>query len=608
MIESTLLAEEFDALRRSGDEVAARHPDLARFLELRSNDPDVRQLLGGMALVAAEFRSRVRAELPITSQSILRTLFPQELRPTPSMVVVEFDPRGAAAGGMRILPRGSFFRTPKPRTSPGGSRDHGPAADIHWRTAMSLEIPPLEFRGTRRTADGRGTTVHLEFAAARRRVASEAIPDRLRLFVQADTEETRALVRAALLDPEVAVSVEVLGADGESWAGARVLGAIGRVGLDTANTTERPEDGTGLLPWPVMADEGLRLLYELGVFPAKFGFVELDLVRTGVLADPDREVEGVRIRIEGVAWPEHAQAATLRPFCTVAVNLQRCDARPIDLRTARLDPPLTPDRPNAEQAEVFSIESVVAAADDRFEVPSADRRLHPPASAGSGFEDSEAAPRYLHVLTAGMDGLHRSRLRFLGDRRRVPGQALSVRVLSVDRRLPETIGAGTQAMEIHGLPWPAEGRFVSSISPYHPPRGAADALWRLLGLIGTAGSRRIDAEQIREELRLAVPLPEGHRRATALREAIQAVETVWSDRIIGRAWRRCEDVRFDIDREHLDGPGDLALFADVLDRWARCVGRLGRVQHTTVRDVRLDRSYRYGPRGALDVDRGRVPR
>lgn len=600
MSTSTLLAEEFDALRRIGDEVAARHPDLGRFVDLRSNDPDVRQLLGGMALVASDFRARVRAELPILGQSILRTLFPQELRPTPSMAVVEFDLRGADPNGIRIVPRGTSFRTSAVPTDPARSRgDAATDAETHWRTTSTVRMPPLELRGTRRTPDGRGTTFELEFTCPGRLAPADALPTRLRLFVQADAEETRALVRAALLDPEVAVEVTLRDADGVDRVGGRAAGVIERVGLDTANRNDRAEDATGLLPWPAVADEGLRLLYELAVFPAKFGFVDLDLEATGVLSDPAREIEGIRIRIEGVAWPSHAHSATLRPFCAVAVNLLDCDARPIDLRHPRLDLPVSPEHADSGRLEVFSIESVVAAGDARFEIPSADRWLHPTGATEPSDRGDETSARYLHVLGVGADGSRHARLRFLGDRRRVPGQALAVRVLCADRRLSETLGAGLQSMSIRGLPTRIDGRFVSSVSPFHPPRGAADALWRLLGLIGTAGGRRIDAAQVREELRLAVPLPEEHRRSAALRKAIRAVETVWSDRIVGRTWRRCEDVRFDLDPEHLDGPGDLALFADVLDAWARCVGRLGRVQYTTVRDLRLDQSHRFGPDGPI---------
>lgn len=602
------LIEEFETIRRIGDEVAQRHPDLARFVDLESNDPDVRQLLGGLALVAANFRERVREEIPLTSQSLLRVLHPQELRPTPSMTVVEFVPRRGVLGTARTIPRGLEMRSESavlPASTVGRSTRSGESVEIScgWRTTASVEIAPIELRAARRTPDGRGATLDLEFAAFAGGGVSGVLPRRLRLFVRADTEETRAAVRAALLDPAVLVEASLLGEDGEVVAACAAEGAVDPVGLDTANRVVE-EDRTHLLPWPSRCDEGLRLLFELAVFPAKFGFVEVDLDRLGVHRDPDLEIEGLRLRLRGISWPVGADTATVRPFCTVAVNLFECSARRVDLREPPLDLPLTPGVDHPGYAEVFEVVRVSAAADEHLEIPPVDAWLQASREDGMRIRGVEDEHRYMTVRSRRIsDDGYAARLRLIGDRRRVPGEALDVRMLCTNGRAPEHLGIHRNGISFTGLPTTVAASCVAPVSPAFPTRGDGDALWRLLGLVGTAGDRRIDRRQLLEELRLAIPLPENHRRSEAIRRSVRGATSVWTDRVVDRAWRRCEEVRIDLDPGELEGDGDFALVADVLDAWARAVGPLNRVHRVVVRDVRSDQSRDYAEDGRIRAGR-----
>jgi len=606
-----LLSDEFEIIRRLGDEVAERHPDLARFVDLQSNDPDVRQLLGGLALVAANFRERVREEVPRSSQSLLRTLFPQELRPTPSMTVVELSPRRGVLGTVRTIERGLRFRSapsPIPESALPESFRSGQsvAVECGWQTTAAVEIAPIELRRQPRTPDGRGVAVGLEFASFAGGGVSQVLPRRLRLFVKADTEEARAAVRAALLDPTVNAIADLVGESGATIASFSARGAVRPVGLETANGVEREGARTNLLPWPSRCDEGLRLLFELAVLPAKFGFVDVDLEALGVHGDPARETAGLRLRLEGVAWPVGGETATLRPFCTVAVNLFECSARRVDLREPQLDLPLRPSVDNPV-AEVFSVERVSASADETLEIPPMDAWLQASREEERRIRGIDTEHRYMLVLGHRPSGGGiQARLRLLGDRRQVPGEALEVRLLCTDGPVPELLGAERVDAGFVGLPTTVEAARVAPISPAFPARGAADALWRLLGLVGTAGERRIDRTQLLEELRFAVTLPENHRRAMALRRSIRAVSARWVDRIVDRAWRRCEEVAIDLDPRELEGGGDLALVADVLNAWARAVGPVNHVHRVVVKDLRTDQSRDYGDDGRLRPSRGRV--
>jgi type VI secretion system protein ImpG len=82
-------------LRSAAGEFAQEFPKIAGRLALDSfecADPYVERLLEGFAFLTARIQLKFDAEFPRFTQSILETVYPHYLAPTPSMAVIEFEP------------------------------------------------------------------------------------------------------------------------------------------------------------------------------------------------------------------------------------------------------------------------------------------------------------------------------------------------------------------------------------------------------------------------------------------------------------------------------------------------------------------------------------
>ena len=91
---------ELQHLREMGGEFAREFPKIAGRLsldEFACADPYVERLLEGFAFLAARVHLKLDAEFPRFTQSLLNTVYPHYLAPTPSMAVVKFEPGGADA-------------------------------------------------------------------------------------------------------------------------------------------------------------------------------------------------------------------------------------------------------------------------------------------------------------------------------------------------------------------------------------------------------------------------------------------------------------------------------------------------------------------------------
>src|SRR6266480_561542 len=93
---------ELQHLREMAAEFAREFPKIAGRLALDREgkescpDPFVERLLEGFAFLSARIHLKLDAEFPRFTQSILETVYPHYLSPTPSMAVVRFEPNADA--------------------------------------------------------------------------------------------------------------------------------------------------------------------------------------------------------------------------------------------------------------------------------------------------------------------------------------------------------------------------------------------------------------------------------------------------------------------------------------------------------------------------------
>src|SRR5437764_6155779 len=85
---------ELDYLRKSAAQFAEKHPKVAARLVLeptKCEDPHVERLLEAFAFLAARVHLKLDDDFPEISEALLTVIYPQLVRPIPSMSIVEFQ-------------------------------------------------------------------------------------------------------------------------------------------------------------------------------------------------------------------------------------------------------------------------------------------------------------------------------------------------------------------------------------------------------------------------------------------------------------------------------------------------------------------------------------
>src|SRR5438128_1904377 len=127
-------------LREVGAEFARDFPKIAGRLALEEftcADPYVERLLEGFAFLSARVNLKLDAEFPRLTQSLLQTIYPQYLSPTPSMCVVQFEPEM----GDPSLAEG--FHVPREATSIRSLLGRGERTSCEYRTAHDVKLYPV---------------------------------------------------------------------------------------------------------------------------------------------------------------------------------------------------------------------------------------------------------------------------------------------------------------------------------------------------------------------------------------------------------------------------------------------------------------------------------
>ena len=83
--------DELAFLRLQGREFADSYPELTRFLSEQNTDPDVERLLEGFAFLTGNLRAKIEDEFPELTHGLLNMLWPNYLRPVPSMTIMQFS-------------------------------------------------------------------------------------------------------------------------------------------------------------------------------------------------------------------------------------------------------------------------------------------------------------------------------------------------------------------------------------------------------------------------------------------------------------------------------------------------------------------------------------
>jgi type VI secretion system protein ImpG len=345
-------------LREMAGEFAQEFPKIAGRLALDKDakeicpDPYVERLLEGFAYLAARIHLKLDSEFPRFTQSLLETVYPHYLSPTPSMAIVRFEPEpndSALAEGV-VIPRGTLLRS---------NLGKGERTSSTFQTAHAVRLLPLrviEARYFTRDVVELKLPPELQCKAAFRIRLEGTLPDPLSTvamdpltFCLRGADELPGMVYEQIFGRCTAVAIQAPEQRGKTLA-VLPASAVRRVGF---------AEDESLLPPSPRSFEGYRLLREYFAFPQRYQFVGVQGLAEGMTLCNGRQVDLViALREAETRLENRINASAFELFCTPVINLFSKTLDRISLSERFSEFHVMPDHNRPLDFEVFEIENV----------------------------------------------------------------------------------------------------------------------------------------------------------------------------------------------------------------------------------------------------------
>lgn len=542
--------DELTYLRLQGREFARRNPQLSKFLGEQASDPDVERLLEGFAFLTAKLRLKIEDDFDELTHSLLQLLWPNYLRPTPSMTILRFDPVDRAITERQVLPKGTAVL----------SRPVDGVA-CQFRTCADLAIHPLCIDSVADEHTRDRSIVRVGLRTLSDQDLNRIDCDQLDLHLSGDdtTALTLYLWTARYLDElRIVVGDEVR-----------------RIPTRNIEFPGFAEDDA-LLPYPRNVFDGYRILQEYFAFPKRFHYVRIRGLRS---IWPGASAQSARLEFHySRPMPADVRLRTsdITLHCVPATNLFTHDAEPIILDGRSSDYPLVPSHGPSHAYEIFSIDRVGGSqTEDAQDGPSREY---------TNFDSFQHEIERAHgrkslyfrarVEQSPVDEGLRHRVAFVrGDEDAYVGrrETISAELTCTNRQLPLALGAGDISVRTQAIP--AYTTFTNLSAPTPPLRPVLDGSlhWTLISNLSLNYLSLLGAEPLRAVLRaydFAALHDVQHERHSRRRiAALGAAKAEPVNRLIkGRPVRGLR-TQLELDPEGFLCEGDLYLFGTVLSRF-----------------------------------------
>jgi len=564
---------ELDYLRKSAAQFAEKYPKVASRLALeptKCEDPHVERLLESFAFLAARIHLKMEDEFPEITDGLLNIVYPQLVRPIPSMSVVEFqlDPeKGKLTSGMKIERNSQLYSKPV---------DKVPCT---FRTCYDTVLWPLTVSAVDLSAPSRlkppvktndsSWAVRLELSCARDVTFPGLKLDKLRFFLDGEGGLVNILYEV-LFSRLNRIVVRDLTPGSRLSPVTLPASALKAVGFAADE---------GMVNYSQSTFAGHRLLMEYFAFPEKFFFLDLtDLECVGAAGFKDAiEIIFLISEIEGEGRIQRLELEvskkTFRLGCTPVVNLFSQVAEPIQLNQRKSEYAVVPDVRRHYSTEVYSIDEVAAQdANQKTTVyepfyslrhsARKDNRTcfwlaHRRPSTRANDNGTDISLSLVDLSTATVDP---------------DATTLFVRTTCTNRDLPARLPFGNQDSDFEMEGVAAMRRIVALRKPTSPIRPAMgkSVLWRLVSHLSLNYLSLVDGGEtaLQEILRLY-----DVGRTAYSQNVIQSIRSIRSKphftRLIseqGVSFARGMRVEMELDEDQFTGGGAF-LFASVLERF-----------------------------------------
>jgi type VI secretion system protein ImpG len=349
---------ELDYLRDSAMEFATKHPKVAARLLLEENkceDPHVERILESFAFLAARIHLKMDDEFPEITEALLTIVYPQLVRPLPSMTVVEFQldaSKGKLTAGLKI-DRDTPIESPKVDDKPCTFRT------CYDTILWPISVEAAEFRSPSRLQPAvknseASWAVRLHLQCASDVTFAGLKLNKLRFYLDGESGLVNTLYEL-LFGRLKQILIRDLTPGSRQPAISLPASALSAVGFAAEE---------GMLPYTASTFAGHRLLMEYFAFPEKFLFIDLTGLECLAAAGFKSAIEVIFLisEIEGDGLAQRLEleitTKTFKLGCTPVVNLFPLTTDPIQLTQRKSEYLVTPDLRRPWSTEVFSIDEV----------------------------------------------------------------------------------------------------------------------------------------------------------------------------------------------------------------------------------------------------------
>ncbi|KXF83012.1 type VI secretion system baseplate subunit TssF [Enterovibrio coralii] len=332
MSRNRFFRDELAFLREQGVAFTEVYPQLARFLNSSSTDPDVERLLEGFAFLTGRLREKVEDEFPELTHSIISMLWPNYLRPVPSTSIVQFTPDEKALTYAQSIERGTQVDS------------HAVMGTVcHFRTCRNVDIYPLRRDDVTTVNTRDASMIDVSLSVLGDQPVNQLGLSSLRFYLGGEKYSAEMLY---LWLSHYLEKVEIIAGDN-----AVILpkSAFQTVGFDTDDA---------ILPYPTNVYQGYRILQEYLSFPDAYLFFDIQGLGRYVPANV-RESITLRFSFSKTLTPDvRVKKDMFELYCTPVINLFSHDADPIDLNGKSAEYKITPSSRYASHYETFSVDLV----------------------------------------------------------------------------------------------------------------------------------------------------------------------------------------------------------------------------------------------------------
>jgi type VI secretion system protein ImpG len=348
--------KELQHLRGTAGEFAREFPKIASRLsldEFACADPYVERLLEGFAFLAARVHLKLDAEFPQFTQSILETVYPYYLSPTPSMAIVEFGFDTAQSGlenGFEI-PRDTLLRS----VIGGDSR-----TACEYRTRHPVTLWPLEIIHAQYYAQDIGRLrppKSMPVAKAGLQIRLKSPPDLP--FSEFNMDELTFFIRGSEELP-MQIYEQIFGHSRNVLVQSAEKNSIRQSVLPVENICPVGfEDAQALLPVVPRSFQGYRLLHEYFAFPERFLFFRVTGLKEGIRQCDGQNLDIIILFDDKVPELEdRVDAGNFLLHCSPVINLFPKRADIIHLSDKFTEYHVVPARTHPMDFEVYQVLSV----------------------------------------------------------------------------------------------------------------------------------------------------------------------------------------------------------------------------------------------------------